>query len=250
VALARDEARHLVPCFRSLEPLASRPDTETLIILDSRADQATVEAAHRAARRVEISPFVNFSAQRNKALRVARGEWVFFIDADERGTPALVRELERCVTSGKHAAYRVPRRNIFFGHEVRHTGWWPDYQLRLLKRACVHYDESREVHEVPVVEGSTGTLTEPLIHFNYESWGQFFRKQRRYAAYDAAALHASGRQARLKSIIGQPLREFKRRFIDYEGYKDGLLGLALSLAMAAYSADIYRRLWLLQRRAR
>jgi glycosyltransferase involved in cell wall biosynthesis len=226
------------------------PDTETLVILDSRADEATRKAAHEAVQRVEVSQFVNFSAQRNKALQLAQGEWVFFIDADERGTPALVREIERCVASGQHSAYRVPRRNIFFGHEVRHTGWWPDYQLRLLRRERVRYDESREVHEVPIVDGSTGTLTEPLIHFNYDSWGQFFRKQRRYAAFDAAALHASGRKARLKSVIGQPLREFKRRYVDYQGYKDGLLGLALSLAMAAYSADTYRRLWLLQRRSK
>jgi len=112
----------------------------------------------------------------------------------------------------------------------------------------VRYEETREVHEFPVVDGFTGTLRSPLVHFNYDNWGQFFKKQREYASLDARALFAAGRRARLRSIIGQPLREFKRRFIDYQGFKDGLLGLALSLAMAAYAAETYRRLWRLQKR--
>ena len=119
--------------------------------------------------------------------------------------------------------------------------------MRLLKRTKAHYDESREVHELPEVEGEIGTLTEPLIHFNYDSWSQFFRKQWEYANFEARALDKAGRVGRPRNMIGQPLRVFKKRFIDYQGYKDGLLGLALSLAMSIYSAETYRRLWLLQR---
>jgi hypothetical protein len=117
----------------------------------------------------------------------------------------------------------------------------------LLLRSRARYDESREVHEVPEFDGPLCDLNEPLIHFNYKTWGQFVRKQRSYAPLEAAALYASGARARPRSLVGQPLREFKRRFLEHEGFRDGLLGLALSLAMAAYRADVYRRLWLLQR---
>lgn len=248
VALAHNEAKHLEACFRSLQPLTSQPGVGTLIVLDSRADETTEKVARTVADRVIVSEFVNFSVQRNRALDAAQGEWVFFIDADERCTPALAQEISKALDQLEYAAFRVPRRNILFGHEVRHTGWWPDYQTRLLKRDSCRYDESREVHELPVVNGKTGTLIEPLIHYNYETWRQFIKKQWTYAKYDARALYASGRRANPRNMLGQPLREFKRRFVDYQGYKDGLLGFALSIAMGVYTAETYRQLWKGQKR--
>ena len=249
VALAHNEARHIRSCFRSFGPLTARPDVSTLIVLDSRADAETTRVAEETAERVVTSRFVNFSQQRNRGLDEATSEWVFFVDPDERCTPALAREIAEAIESNRNAAYRVPRRNILFGHEVRHTGWWPDYQIRLLRRELCRYDESREVHEVPQVLGEIGTLPEPLIHYNYETRRQFIRKQWAYASYDARALYLSGRRANPRNMLGQSLREFKRRFIEYDGYRDGLLGFSLSVAMMLYTAETYRRLLLLQRRA-
>lgn len=248
IALARSEAKHLGPCFKSLQTLTSQLGVNTLIVLDSRADQATETVARTVADRVLVSEFVNFSVQRNRGLDAAQTEWVFFIDPDERCTPALAQEVAKAIGQDEYAAFRVPRRNILFGHEVHHTGWWPDYQVRLLKRDCCRYDETRQVHELPIVFGKTGALTEPLIHYNYKTWRQFVKKQWAYAKYDARALYVSGRRARLRNMLGQPLRELKRRLVDYEGYKDGLLGVALSLAMGLYVAETYRQLWRLQRR--
>lgn len=249
-ALAHNEADHLPGCFRSLKPLIESRGVETLIVLDTRADDATERAAREAAGRVVRSRFVNFSTQRNRALDEARGEWVFFVDPDERATPALAREIRAAVDAGGEcAAFRVPRRNILFGHEVRHTGWWPDYQVRLLRREACRYDETQEVHEVPRVNGETCTLSEPLVHYNYATWSQFLKKQWTYSRYDALALYRSGRRARPYNMVGQPLREMKRRLVDYHGYRDGPLGLALSVAMGLYTAKTYLDLWKLQRRA-
>ncbi len=156
---------------------------------------------------------------------------------------ALASEIARTVRSGRDAAYRVPRRNILFGREVRHTGWSPDYQVRLLMTSRCRYDETQAVHEVPQVQGSIGTLNHPLVHFNYRTWRQFIAKQRAYAPLEARALHAAGHRAHLRSLLGQPAREFKRRFFDYRGYRDGAVGLGLSLAMAAYKLVVYWRLY-------
>jgi (heptosyl)LPS beta-1,4-glucosyltransferase len=250
IALARDEANHLPACVDSLRPLKALPGAEVLVVLDSRAGRATERAAREWADRVVVSQFINFAAQRNRGLEAASGDWVLFIDPDERCTPTLAREIATELGRDICAAYRIPRRNILFGREVRHTGWWPDYQTRLLKRDRARYDETREVHELPVVDGETGTLRQPLVHYNYATWRQFFATQWRYAPYEARALLASGRRARPFNMLGQPLRELKRRLIDYEGYKDGALGLALSVAMCLYVAETHRQLWLLQRRAR
>jgi hypothetical protein len=119
--------------------------------------------------------------------------------------------------------------------------------VRLLRTDRCRYDETQAVHEVPIVEGSIGTLKHPLIHFNYATWRQFVAKQRSYAPLEARALYAAGHRAHLRSFIGQPLREFKRRFFEYRGYKDGLLGFELSLAMSAYRLFVCWHLYRLQK---
>jgi glycosyltransferase involved in cell wall biosynthesis len=248
VALAWNETEHLRGCFASLQQLIRLTGAETLVIFDSAGDDATLRVAREVANRVVVAHFDNFARQRNRALDAASSRWIFFIDADERCTPRLAQEIAQAMDNPPYAAYRVPRRNILFGHEVRHTGWSPDYQLRLLERERCRYDESRLVHELPTVQGEIGTLKARLVHYNYDTWGQFIAKQRAYSDLEAQALYASGRRASVKSLVGQPLRVLKRRFIDYKGYRDGILGAALSVAMALHAAQTYLKLWSLQRR--
>lgn len=248
IALAWNEADDLEPCFASLRPLVDRTGAQTLVVLDHKADAPTTLAANRAASKVVQHHFENFARQRNFALDTANTEWVFFIDPDERATPQLCDEIIQVMQRADCGAWQVPRRNYLFGKEVRHTGWYPDYQIRLFRREGIRYDESRKVHEFPVIEGDTCTLLNPLIHYNYRTWRQFISKQRAYAPLEAQALQADGHTARARSLIGQPAREFVRRFVQYNGWRDGLLGLALSLAMAAYKLEVYRQLFLLQRR--
>lgn len=246
IALAWNEANDLVPCFNSFRPLVDT-GADTLIVLDHKADATTAGAANRAASTVVQNRFENFAQQRNFALDTAATEWVFFIDPDERATPELCDEILRVIQRRNCDAWQVPRRNFLFSKEVRYTGWYPDYQIRLFRRENIRYDASRKVHELPLISGDTCSLLNPLIHYNYRTWGQFIQKQRQYAPLEAEALFSSGTRARVRSIIGQPAREFVRRFIEYGGWRDGLLGFALSLAMAAYRLEVYRQLFRLQR---
>jgi glycosyltransferase involved in cell wall biosynthesis len=238
--LARNEIEHLPACLASVADLAAPPAGELVILLDNRAPAAMEALARRYTEQVSRSRFVNFSAQRNRALERCRGAWVVFLDPDERATPALITELRARLAApeGLGGAW-VPRRNFMFGHEVRHAGWSPDYQLRLLRRAGAHYDEGRAVHEVAVVDGRTVHLREPLLHYNYATWSQFTAKQRAYAAHEAAAQAARGVRARPHNFILQPLREFRRRYVTLGGWRDGPLGLLLSLAMAYYVLRMY-----------
>lgn len=247
VVLAYREGEELRACLSSLTPLVRQTAASTLIVLDGNADARTEHIARQMAYRVAVVPFENFSRQRNKGLELSTSRWVFFIDPDERMTPALAAELARAIGSNEYAAYRVPRLNILFGHRVRHTGWSPDYQMRLLQRERCRYDESRAVHEFPVVEGAIGTLRHRLVHYNYRTWRQFIAKQVAYAPLEAQALYAAGHRAKWRSFIGQPLREFERRYVEYKGYRDGLLGLELSTAMALYRLLTYWRLRQIQK---
>lgn len=238
--LARDEVQHLGACLDSVATLTASPGGELVVLLDSRAPADLEAIARRYTPQVSRSPFVNFSAQRNRALERCHGTWVFFIDPDERMTPALAAELRALLTDGGTIGGAwVPRRNFMFGREVRHAGWSPDYQLRLLRRAGARYDEDRAVHEVPVVMGTAVHLQEPLLHYNYATWAQFTAKQRAYTAHEAAAQAARGLRAKPQNFILQPLREFRRRYLTLGGWRDGPLGLLLSLAMAYYTLRLY-----------
>jgi (heptosyl)LPS beta-1,4-glucosyltransferase len=238
VVLARDEAGFLGDCLASLAWA-----DELLVVVDAASTDATEEIARRHTERVETHPWRGFGGQRNLALDLATTDWVFFVDADERVAPSLAEEVRRAVRDGGDlAGYWVPRRNIIRGRWVRHAGWWPDRQLRLLRRSSARYDDAAHVHEVARIDGETGTLTQPLIHFNYASLAEFREKQAGYARLEARLLWERGVRARPHNLILQPPREFRRRFLELRGFREGLLGLVLSVLMAEATFRTYRTL--------
>ncbi|MFN2169671.1 MAG: hypothetical protein ACK2U9_25850, partial [Anaerolineae bacterium] len=107
------------------------------------------------------------------------------------------------------------------------------------------YDPGRPVHEVVVLDGQEGRLSNHLIHYNYDSWAQFHDKQQRYAAYEAGILAERGIRPRPHNFVMQPWREFRRRFFTLQGYRDGFHGLKLSLLLAYYYG--FRPYWVLWR---
>ena len=238
VVLARDEERHLPDCLATLHW------ADEVLVLDSGSRDATPRIAEEAGGRVVHRPFTYYGDQRQAALGLAEHTWLFFVDADERVPPALAEEVRRIVAdeSRPEVGWWVPRRNYFWGKEVRHSGWAPDHQLRLLRRDAARYDPTQIVHEVAQLDGPAGYLTNSLIHVNYESWGEFWRKQALFARHEGEKLAARGIRWKPWNILLQPLRAFHRRYIQSQGWKDGWLGLRLALAMAWWEGAAYLEL--------
>lgn len=235
VVLTRNEERNIEDCLRSLSW------ADQLLVLDSNSTDRTVDLAREAGASVEQRTFVNYADQRNAALDLVQADWVFFVDADERATPELASEVRSAIESSAIVGWWVPRRNLIWGKWIQHAGWYPDYQLRLLKRDSARYDLARPVHEVVVLDGQEGWLKNSLIHHNYDTFQQFLRKQDAYATFEAQILLEKGLRPRLHSLVLQPLREFWRRYVSLQGYKDGGHGFALSCLMAYYTHVAYRR---------
>lgn len=245
VLIARDEERYIAGALESAAPVAD----ELLVVLDPRTTDRTAEIAHEYGAIVVERRFVSFPRQRNAALEQSRGEWVLFLDADERLTPELIAELRefRSQHEHKHSGYWLPRFNLYFGRRLRGGGWYPDRQLRLLRRDCACYDESRLVHELVQLNGSTAELRGHLLHINIESWPELHAKQRRYALAEAQTLALAGVRAKWRNLVLQPLREINRRFVTWQGYRDGVLGLVLALTMGYYELVKYLHLKGLER---
>lgn len=236
IVLAKDEEENISECLQSV----SWADRLCVLLDPSTADR-TAELALQAGAEVQEHEFVSFADQRSAALEMFEAEWVLFVDADERGTPELGAEVRRAVEGGVAAGWWVPRRNYIWGRWIRHAGWYPDHQLRLLRRGFARYDPAREVHEVVILDGPEAFLQNPLIHHNYATIPEFLRKQAFYADYEAKMLVREGMRPRLHSLVLQPMREFRRRYITLQGYRDGAHGFLLSLLMAYYTFVAYQR---------
>ena len=224
---------------------------ERLVIVDSATTDATEQLARAAGARVVVRKWQGWPNQRNAALEMATGDWLLFVDGDERVPPSLAREVRATVAeAGETAGYWIPRRNVIAGEWVRHAGWWPDRQLRLLRRPGARYDEGVAVHEVATLDGPAGTLSEPLLHLNYDTLSEFREKQARFARLEAATLWERGIRPRPHSLLLQPLREFQRRTVELGGIRQGALGVRLGLEMALASFLTYRELLTRKHQAR
>jgi glycosyltransferase involved in cell wall biosynthesis len=245
--IAKDEQRHIGAALDSVAGLAG----EVIVLLDSRTSDRTAAICREHSARVVVEPWRGFAAQRNRALDLCVGDWVLFLDADERVTAELRAEIRGVLEDARQATrdagqtnecsppvssvgYWIPRHNQFFGQTLRGGGWYPDHQLRLLLRGHARYDETRLVHEFAQLDGSAGYLSQHLLHLNIEHMDELWRKQTSYAIQEAQTLYRAGRRARWRNFIGTPLREFQRRYITLGGYRDGAIGLLLCATLAYF----------------
>jgi glycosyltransferase involved in cell wall biosynthesis len=245
--IAKDEQRQIGAALTSVAGLAD----EVIVLLDSRTSDRTAAISREHGAQVIIEPWRGFAAQRNRALDLCVGDWVLFLDADERVSPELRAEIREgtgnreqgtgnrtsvpCPLSPvPYAGYWIPRHNQFFGTTLRGGGWYPDHQLRLLRRGRARYDETQLVHEFAQLDGPAGYLTQHLLHLNIEHMDELWRKQTSYAIQEAQTLYQAGRRARWRNFVGAPLREFRRRYVSLGGYRDGATGLLLCATLAYF----------------
>lgn len=239
IILCHNELDHLEPC---LETVGFADEVVVFVDANSPVQDTVVQVTEQVGARAVLRSFDNYASQRNAALQAVATDWVLFVDVDERITPDLAEEVREVIAHGTAAGYGIPRHNFIFGVQTRHTGWYPDYQIRLLCRERAQYDPARPVHEVVMLDGEQGYLQHAMVHYNYRDLAHFIGKQRRYAEIDAGILYDQGVRPKPHNFILQPLRHFRWRFVELEGYKDGLHGLRLSLLMAWYEWLKYRKL--------
>jgi (heptosyl)LPS beta-1,4-glucosyltransferase len=236
VVLARNEEQHIAACLDSLSW------ADRLVVFDSFSTDRTCEIAREHGAEVLQQPFSDYASQRNAALVAIEADWIFFVDADERATPDLAEEIKSLLSSEtKATGYYVPRKNILFGKLTRGAGYWPDYQMRLLRRGKARYE--RPASEIVELEGQSGYLKNPLIHYNYESIAQFHQKQSFRIDFEAANLDRQNAKSKFYTPYYMTLKHFWWRFVTLKGYVDGWHGLRLSLLLAYYFGyRYYKRL--------
>jgi (heptosyl)LPS beta-1,4-glucosyltransferase len=244
VILTKNEERHIDECLGTLSWVGER------VVFDDYSSDRTLDLANARGARVLQHEMENFAAQREAALAQVEADWILFVDADERSTSGLAEEVLRVIRyEGAQAreGWWIPRHNYMVGHRMRGGGWYPDYQLRLLRRSKASYDPSHPVHEVVILDGEEGYLKNPLVHLNYDSVAQFRSKMGRYTELEAQILHEQQVRVRPWTYVTMPLREFWRRFVTLQGYRDHVYGVLFCGLMSWYTLITYLRLRELER---
>ncbi len=237
IILTLNEEKHLPDCLASLQW------ADHVIVFDSFSTDNTCDIATEYGAQVIQHKFENYAAQRNAALNTVTTGWVFFVDADERITADSQAEIQTTIAANhSKVGWWLPRHNYIFEKLTLHAGWYPDYQLRLVRREHASYDPERHVHELVDLDGDAGYLTKPLVHINYETVPEFIEKQHKYTKYDASILFQEGQRVKPQNYILQPLRQFWWRYKTLEGWKGGWHGLRLSVLMGYFQFVLYREL--------
>ena len=237
--LALNEAENLKKCLESVRQLAD----EIVVGVDDQTTDDSLKVAQRHTKKAfKLKHEKLFHVNKQKVVNKATQPWVLWLDADEVVDKDLVTEIRKVIKAKNVNGYYVPRKNYIFNKWIEHTGWYPDYQLRLFKKGKVVWP-CVSIHEDPVVEGETQSLKGHLVHQNYTSVGQYLEKLNKYTSLDAERLRAEIKSPYIKHVLVRPLDELIKRLVAEKGYKDGLHGLVLSLLQAFYELVVVVKIW-------
>jgi glycosyltransferase involved in cell wall biosynthesis len=216
---------------------------DEILVVDSRSTDETVELARGAASKVIVRDWPGFSAQKNFAAEQAAHDWILSVDADERVTPDLAVEVQRLLADVPPAkGYRVPRVSHYLGRWIRTTDWYPDPQLRLYDRRAARW-VGDYVHEHVAVDGPVGRLHAELQHLPYRDISHHLQTMDRYTTLAAEQMRADGRRVGAPALLARPAAAFARNYLLKGGWRDGSVGLAVSILNSYYVFLKFAKLW-------
>jgi len=235
IVITRNEAANVAACLESIAFCDER------IVVDSGSDDDTVKIAAAAGATVVTHAWAGFGAQKNFALLQARGDWVLSIDADERVPAPLAAEIMSTIGLASANGYEIARLSTFLGRPMRHSGWFPDYVLRLFRREKARFSDDL-VHERVVCEGPIGRLSGIIEHHPVRRLEDALARVDSYSTAGAEMLAAS--RVSFASGITHGLWSFLRAYFVRLGFLDGREGFLLAVANAEGTYYRYMKAWL------
>ncbi len=240
IVVTRNEAANIGECLDGLAFCNER------IVVDCGSTDGTAAIARGKGARVEHHEWQGFGQQKNYALSLATGDWVLSIDADERVTQELADAIKTAMAGGGADGFELPRISSFCGRPMRHSGWFPDYVLRLFRRGKARFDDA-VVHERVICDGTVKKLNKPLIHHPVLKLEDALSRMDRYSTASAQALGASGRKVSFITGIAHGFFAFLKSYVLRLGFLDGAEGFLLAVANAEGSYYRYMKAWVVQR---
>jgi glycosyltransferase involved in cell wall biosynthesis len=242
IILAKNESSMIEGCLNGLNWC------DEIIVVDNGSTDDTVEKAEQLGARVISFSHSSFARKRNEALKHAKNDWVFYIDADERITPTFAKEVMVHLETGKAKVLEMDRENYCYGFEFKFGGWQEDKVTRIFHKSALR-EWTGQIHESPVFEGEAIKIHSSIIHLTHRSTEDNLRKSADWTKLEAELLYKAGvKPVTLFTLLRKGFMEFIRRAFIKKGYRDGMAGLVEALVQAINRMIVYIQVWEFQQK--
>ncbi len=240
VVITKNEENRIKACLESVKW------ADEIIVVDNGSDDKTLKIAKNYTDKIFEVKLHDFASLRNFAMEKTSGEWVLFIDADERVMESLKKEINEMITTSIFSAFAISRKNIIFGKEVKYGPFWPDWVIRLLKKSD-YINWIGKVHEYPKFKGKLDYSKNSLLHLTHRNVDQIIRKSLEWSKIDAKlridSNHPKMSGCRFIRIL---VSELFNQGIVKGGFFNGTVGVMDSVLQAFSLYMTYIRLWEMQ----
>lgn len=241
VVLTKNEEKNIVDCLESLS------FCDEILLVDDNSQDRTVEIAKRMNATVLKHSLDNdFSRQRNFGLKMAKNDWVLFVDADERVNPFLAKEIIYMIAQEDFDGFYIKREDTMWGKKLKFGEAGNIWLLRLAKKRAGRWEGI--VHEQWIITGRVGRLKNSLDHFPHQSIEQFLKEINYYTTLRAKELFKEGQGIHWHSIIIYPKLKFLVNYFIRLGFLDGLPGFIYAIMMSFHSFLVRGKLWILNQK--
>lgn len=217
---------------------------DEILVVDSYSTDETLDICREYGARIIQHEYINSAKQKNWAVPQCAHEWVFQIDSDEILESSAHEEILNAIGNAPPAveAFRIARKNHVLGRWMRYGGIYPDWEMRLFRRAKGRWFD-REVHSNVRVSGHVGTLKSHLFHFGMPNISKQLSNLDRYTRYEADEYRKQGKSFQLLQLILRPWLVFGYRYLWKQGFRDGMRGFIVCAYLAIYSFLSLAKLW-------
>ncbi len=223
VVITKNETANIAACLESVAW------ADEIVVLDSGSADRTVEISRQYTSKVFVEPWRGMGAQKNRAIDLAQGPWIFQLDADERAVEGLEMEIRQAITRPEPQAYSLRRKNYYRGQWIRHCGWWPDRVVRVFLKGSARFSEEA-IHASLQGPSTVGRLTHPIVHHSFKSPEDFMNRARIYACRQAEEMHHQGRRATAWTAVSHGVWSLVHTYFIRLGFLDGAAGLLISVS--------------------
>ena len=235
-----NEADNIAACLDTMKW------ADEMIVVDSFSQDETVQIARRYTDRVIQRPFAAYTDQTRFACEQCTGDWVVWLDADERLTPEALAELKaRFEAPGGPGAdgFSFPRKTYFLDRWIMHGGWYPQHKVRVFRRAAGRIG-GNPAHPAAEIEGTVVKLRGDILHYSYPGGlVEMVQRSARFADLMAGELYAKGKRFSLLNLLFKPSFELLKKYVLQLGVLDGMPGLFIAVGAAYYRFVREAKLW-------
>jgi len=237
VIITHNESQNIARCLAALKKV-----TDDIVVVDAFSDDETVLICEKNGARVIQRKWEGYAKNKNYANDQAKHDWILSIDADEVLSDELILNIQQLQLQ-PHQVYELDRINNFCGQWIKHSGWYPDWKVRIFNRNEVYW-VGAFVHERLKYTANLKTqqLKGKLFHYSYKTLADHKQRIERYSQLAAEEMHSKGKQASFLKLYLSPVSRFLKTLILKRAFLDGKNGWIISRRNALLVYLKYKKL--------